>query len=131
MTDDLEKYIANKMIKSIEEETSNNLFGSFSTHTNIKPEPLTIEKFQEIIYFLYPKLYYATSKHIQKGQMYICKETDYNPEYIIFHPDDFEHIKDSFKKRTLVHIKDEPKEDKMKRLLKNLTIYPININIGE
>ncbi len=123
MTDDLEKYINNKMIKSIEEETSNSLFGSFSTHTNINSEPLTIEKFQEIIYLLYPKLYYATATYIQKGTMYLCKETEYNPEYIIFHPDDLENVKESTKGRTLIHIKDDPEEDKKERLLNNLKKY--------
>ncbi len=120
MDDELEKYIATKMIKSIEEETSNNLFGSFSTHTNIQNEPLTLEKYQEMIYLIFPRLYYATANYCQKGQMYICKETEFNPEYIIFHPDDFENVKEGFKERTLVHIKDESDKDKKERLLKNL-----------
>ena len=122
------------MINSIEEELYNNLFDSSSTtYTNIKNEPFTIEKFQEIIYLLYPKLYYATATHFQKGQMYICKETEYNPEYIIFHPDDFENVKESTKGRTLVHIKNEPKEEGLKRLLKNLKLQPLfqPLNLGE
>ncbi len=123
MNEDLEKYIANKMIKSIEDEFSNNLFGSFSTHTNIQNEPLTLEKYQEMIYLIFPRLYYATADYCQKGQMYICKETEYNPEYIIFHLDDFENVKEGFKERTLVHIKDEPDKDRKERVLKNLKKY--------
>ena len=118
MNDELEKYIANKMITSIEEEFSNSLFGSFSsTYTNIQPETLTIEKCQEMIYSIFPKLYYATAAYCQRGKIYLCNETEYNPEYIIFHPDDFEEVKKSIKGRTLVHIKNEPKEENLKRLI--------------
>ncbi len=123
MNEDLEKLITNKMLKSIEEEFSNNLFGSFSTHTNIQNETLTLEKYQEMIFLIFPRLYYATADYCQKGQMYICEETEFNPEYIIFHPDDFENIKENLKERTLVHINDEPEKDSKERLLNNLRKY--------
>lgn len=87
-----------------------------TTSTNIKPETLTLEKFQEIIYLINPKLYYATDINLEKGSIYIIKETDSNPECIIFHPEDFENIKSVTRGRTLVHIKDEPKEDILERL---------------
>ncbi len=118
MDEDLEKYIANKIIKSIEDEFSNGLFGSVSTYTNIEDEPLTMKKYQEMIYSIFPRLYYATADYCQKGQMYVCKETEFNPEYIIFHSDDFENVKEGFKERTLVHVKDEPEKDRKERLLK-------------
>lgn len=127
MTEELEQHIAKKMTNSIEEEFTNDLFGYFLTHTNINNETLALENFQELIYLVYPKLYYATATYCQKGQIYFCKETEYNPEYILFHPDDFEKVKKGFKERILVHIKDESKEKILKRLLKNLKIKPLII----
>lgn len=57
-----------------------------------------------MIYLVCPKLYYATAAYCQRGEMYLCNETEYSPECIIFHPDDFEEIKKSTKGRTLVHL---------------------------
>jgi len=82
---------------------------------------LTLEKLQEAIDLVYPPLYYGLDKHIERGVLYLCKETDFNPEYIVLHPDDFETVKSKITARRLVHIKDEPKEKVIERILRHLT----------
>lgn len=82
---------------------------------------LTLEKLQEVIDLVYPPLYYGLDKHIERGVLYLCKETDFNPEYIVLHPDDFEAVKSKITARRLVHIKDEPKEKSLERMLRHLT----------
>lgn len=84
-------------------------------------DDLTLEKLQEAIDLVYPPLYYGLDKHVERGVLYFCKETDFNPEYIVCHPEDFETVKSKITARRLVHIKDEPKEKVIERMLRHLT----------
>jgi ABC-type uncharacterized transport system substrate-binding protein len=86
------------------------------TSSSESSKTLTIETFQKLIHQFYPPLYYGTADYIEKGNIIICDETEDNPEYIIFHPDDIEEVKKMISTRTLVHLKDEPKEDQLERL---------------
>jgi hypothetical protein len=79
---------------------------------------LTLEKLQEAIDLVYPPLYYGLSEHIDRGVVYLCKETDFNPEYLVCHPDDFHEVKQITTVRRLVHLKDEPKDKVMERIIK-------------
>lgn len=81
---------------------------------------LTIEKYYEMLDRFFPILYYGTDEHIEEGIVYICYETDMNPEYIVFHPNDIEKIKNLTKVRRLVHLKNEPKEKQLERLKNHL-----------
>ena len=69
---------------------------------------LTLEKLQEAIDLVYPPLYYGLDKNLERGVLYLCKETEFTPEFIVCHPDDFETVKSKITARRLVHIKDEP-----------------------
>ncbi len=82
---------------------------------------LTLEKLQEVIDLVYPPLYYGLDKNLERGVIYLCKETDFNPEFIALHPDDFEIVKSKITARRLVPIKDEPKEKSLERALRHLT----------
>lgn len=79
---------------------------------------LTFEKLQEAVDLVYPPLYYGTDKNIERGVVYLCKETDFNPEYLICHPDDFAEVKQITTSRRLVHLRDEPKDKAMERILR-------------
>lgn len=113
-----------RMMESVEREIEGAIFGA-STSTSTPNKPLTLEKMQEMINHLFPPLYYGTATHIERGTLYYIKESEDNPEYIIFHPGDFETIQSKINGRTLVHIKDEPQEKQRERLLNKMRrIYP-------
>ena len=82
---------------------------------------LTTADFEEILDKLFPVLYYATDSNLQHGNLYYCKEGDYHPEFIVCHPDDLETVRGMITARRLVHIKDEPKEKVIERMLRHLT----------
>lgn len=116
-----------KIWKSLEQDIESGLFSSASTATSASTnnEPLTLEKMQEMIDQLFPPLYYGTATHIERGTLYYIKENDFNPEYVIFHPDDFETVRSFITARRLVHIKDEPQEEQRDRLLNRMRrMYP-------
>jgi hypothetical protein len=88
---------------------------------------LTIEHLREAMALVAPPLYFATDGNIKRGELYLCKEGDYNPEFIICHPDDLDDIKSKITNRTLVHISNEPAESRlarMHRLIKPLEVRP-------
>ena len=89
---------------------------------------LTLEKLQEAIDLVYPPLYYGLDKNLERGVLYLCKETEFNPEFIICHPDDFEVVKSKITARRLVHIKDEPPNKAWSRLAKRLGNLPAVVN---
>lgn len=90
-------------------------------------EYLTIEKLQEAIDLVYPPLYYGLDKNCGRGEVYLCKETDFNPEYLICHPDDFAEVKQITTVRRLVHLKDEPKDKVMERILRTLKVKSVEV----
>lgn len=118
MSKDEEIFIG--MMKEIEEQIAS-AFG-LPTSASGKPTTLTEQDVQNIIDSMFPVLYYGTSKFVlPKGEVIICKETEFNPEYIVCHPDDLETLRERLKGiRRLVHIKDEPPEESLKRLKKHL-----------
>lgn len=84
---------------------------------------LTIEDIQKAIDLICPILYYSVDKNIEKGCAYLCKETEFCPEFIVCNPDDFEVLKIGIgQTRRLVHLKDEPKENQLKRIKKHFGI---------
>jgi hypothetical protein len=87
----------------------NNWF-THTTSTKTKEDiTLTVEKIQKLINTWFPILYYELDTNIEKGSFYKVKETDWNPEFIIVHPEDFEIVSNVFRStRRLVHIKDKP-----------------------
>ena len=85
-------------------------------------DALTLEKLQEAIDLVYPPLYYGLDKNLERGVLCLCKETEFNPEFIVCHPDDFETVKSKITARRLVHIKDVPKEKVIERMLRHLTL---------
>jgi hypothetical protein len=85
---------------------------------------LTVEELQKIIDMLYPVLYYGLDKNMERGSLYLCKETEFSPECIILHPDDFEDVKSTITVRRLVHIKDEPRDKVWSRIAKSWDLMP-------
>jgi hypothetical protein len=79
---------------------------------------ITLDDLRKAIDLVCPPLYYGLDKNVKPGEMYLCKETDFNPEFIILHPDDLEMVKSKITARRLVSIKDEPKEKAWERLCK-------------
>jgi hypothetical protein len=80
----------------------------------------TFEKLQDVIDLLYPILYYGTDSNKERGSFYLCKETMWNPEFIICNPDDLDVLKEEFKSiRRLVHLKDESSESVWNRIRNN------------
>lgn len=108
--------------ESLERDIRSGIFQNASTSTSASTnnEKITLEKMQEMIDRLFPPLYYGTATHIERGTLYYIKESDDNPEYIVFHPDDFESVKTKFTARRLVHLKDEPQETQRERLLNKM-----------
>lgn len=81
---------------------------------------LTIKELYDVMDLVRPPLYYATDENLERGFLFICKETELNPEYIICHPDDLETIKDKIPLRRFVHIRDEPREVSLNRFAEYL-----------
>lgn len=53
-----------------------------------------------------PPLYYATIEECERGRVYYIKGGKFHPEYVVFHPDDFDEIKQNIVGRRLVHLRD-------------------------
>lgn len=70
---------------------------------------LTLEELQKAIDLARPPLYYGLDINLQRGVLYLCKETEFNPEFIVCNPDDFEILKSKITTRRLVDIKDAPR----------------------
>lgn len=88
---------------------------------------LTLGDIQKAIDLVYPPLYYGLDKNTKRGTLYHCKETDYSPEYIVCHPDDFEDVKSKITARRLVHVKDEPKDKVIERILRKMKMQSVEI----
>lgn len=80
----------------------------------------TVEMFRDMLDKYFPVLYYGLDKNIERGIIYLCNETDFNPEFIIVHPDDFEEVKTKITARRLVHLRDEPKDKVLARLQRTI-----------
>ena len=102
------------------EQFSTSTSSTSSTSSDIDELALTMDKMQEAIDLVYPPLYYGTDKYIERGVVYLCKETEFNPELLVVHPDDIEEVKSKITSRRLVHIRDEPKEKVAERLLRRV-----------
>jgi len=82
---------------------------------------LTFEMIQGLIDKVLPILLYGTSEYINQGEMYLCKETELSPEYIVVHPNDLEEVKRTITSRRLVHIKDEPIKSIIARMQRTIS----------
>ncbi len=57
-------------------------------------ENLTFEAFLGMVaQFRKPRLYYATSQFLSKGEVIRVEKGDFHPEYMACHPDDFEFLR--------------------------------------
>lgn len=65
---------------------------------------LTLAEIQSVLDSLTPKLYYGVSDTCAKGQYYFVKETRWNPQFIIVHPDDLETLRELVYPAQLVHL---------------------------
>jgi hypothetical protein len=83
-------------------------------------DTFNLEKFEKMLEKFFPVLYYATDSNLERGNLYRIKEGDFNPEFIVCHPDDFDKVKRMITTRRLVHIKDEPPEEGLRRLIATL-----------
>lgn len=92
---------------------------NFITSAN-PPTALNMKAFQKAMDLVCPILYYGTISSIELGYVYVCKETEFNPEYIVCHPDDLETLKKTMYWRRFVHIKDEDSEKRLERLRKQI-----------
>lgn len=93
-----------------------NIFQTYSTNIESEETTLTVENLQEIIDSMFPVLYYALSNFTNQDNIYKVAEGEWNPEYIIFHPNDFEKVRMMFPDRRLVDIKDEPQEKRLEKI---------------
>lgn len=84
-------------------------------------EPFTLEQLQKTIEDLTPRLYYGLSKFAERGQVYVCRATEWNPEFVIIHPDDLDRFKIEISPIRLVPLKDEPAGSVMERIKNRLT----------
>jgi hypothetical protein len=50
---------------------------------------------------IYTPLYYGTNKWVERGCLYKVKESQFNPEYIVFHPEDFAMVNEALPLRIL------------------------------
>jgi hypothetical protein len=78
-------------------------------------EPFRIETLQKIIADLTPTLYYGLTEFAERGQVYICKETEWYPKFVILHPEDFEQFKREISPIRLVEMRLEPAQKRMER----------------
>ena len=69
-------------------------------------------------------LYFGISDALTPGEFYHVDANDWNPEYIVFHPDDFEAIQSAYAKagRELIHIKYESTEEWANRILNRIRL---------
>jgi hypothetical protein len=84
-------------------------------------DTFTWEQLQKTIESLTPPLYYAMTDMVERGTIYVCKETKYAPEYIIVHPDNLATVKRNIPNRRLVPLQYEPVMDRYERLSKALS----------
>lgn len=57
---------------------------------------------------IFPPVYYATEESVERGKILYAKATSHTSEFIIFHPDELETVKQSCSPRRLVHLRDYP-----------------------
>jgi len=89
--------------------------------TRMDNTPFTLDQLQETIdSIMNPTLLYGTSEFAERGQVYICKETQWTPKFVILHPDDLESFSNSLPNMRLVHLRDELKEDMAERIKSRL-----------
>jgi len=118
----IRKHIEKIFCDGIDKELFNTTYGTSTSSS--QNTSLDLNALQKIIDELFPVLYYGTSQTVKKGEAYFLKQTDHSPECIIINPEDLERIKKLLENyRTLVHIKDEPKDKRQERILKNFKKY--------
>ena len=88
---------------------------------SMNDQPFTFEQLQKTIESLTPQLLYGTSELVERGQVYICNETNYSQQFVILHPDDLEQFSRSISHMRLVHLRDETKENMAERIRSRLT----------
>lgn len=84
-------------------------------------QPFTFQQLQKTIEALTPVFYYGLPEFAERGQVYVCKATEWNQQFVILHPDDFEQFKQSITPVRLVHLRDESKESMAERIMSRLT----------
>ena len=89
------------------------------TEAQIDPQGITLERMLEALESFRPVLYYATEDSLDRGVYFVCKESAFNPQFLIMHPDDFESVRESVPHLRLVHLRDEPNEQAQKRIAKH------------
>jgi hypothetical protein len=69
---------------------------------------LTVEKILETYRKLLIPLYYCETTHMKRGEIALVAETEYAPEFVMFHPDDFDEVSSKLRGvgRKLVHLRD-------------------------
>ena len=80
----------------------------------------TFEKLLEAWDILRPPLYYATVDNCEPDKIYHITARKGRPEYIVFHPSNFEKLEREITTRRLVHLSDYPLENILADILKTL-----------
>lgn len=68
---------------------------------------LTLEKLLETYRSLLVPLYYCECARMERGEVCLVEETEYAPEFVMFHPDDLAEISSKVRGlgRRLVHLR--------------------------
>lgn len=78
-------------------------------------ENLNLEELQKLYDFITPPLYYATDESVERGKVLYAKGTEFAPEFVLVHPEDFGELEKSATGRRLVHLRDYPKPEEVKQ----------------
>jgi hypothetical protein len=69
-------------------------------------------------------LYYVLNDVVQRGQCYVVAASDWNPRYVILHPDDLDTFTNGLPCYNMVPLRDEPIEDVRQRILSRPFMQP-------
>jgi hypothetical protein len=79
----------------------------FQTNSALEPTVLSAQTILDCIDLITPVLYYGISTFVDRGTLYICKESSGTwtpPEYVVVHPEDLTELRRRIVGRRLVHL---------------------------
>lgn len=96
--------------KTFQDGLESQLFGaSTATNNTSNLSPNSIQEAYDLIQSFLTPIYYAVSPSLEQGNIYRIAKTKYSPEYIAFHPSNFDMVKSQLPNGyKLVPLKDAP-----------------------
>lgn len=88
-----------------------------NTASNETNSTLTLKDLKKILDANPPILYYVITPFVEQGNIYHIKETEFNPRFIVFHPNDMDYVHERVKGLCLTPLQDEPSHIKYNRMI--------------